>query len=245
MQFPPPALDVTKEERADKASTPAVSGIRLLIVDSEAPLACALSESLKNYGFLSTPVHSVKTGWEAISAFTFDLILLDAALDEGEEAGFELAQRVRDIGFRQPILFLTSRNTLADRVRAHEHGDDYLSKPFEMPELVAKLQALSRRGPLPARATSWGELELVPVERKVYQSGELVSLTAVEYQLVELFMLNPDRLFLYDEILTRVWGTDHSFRSNNLTVHIKNIRAKIGDKDFLEVVRGLGYRLRS
>jgi DNA-binding response OmpR family regulator len=217
---------------------------RLLLVDSEILPAEALCESLREHGFLPTVVHSARAAWEAVDATAFDLVVLDAALAEGPEAGFELAGRLRDAGFRQLILFLTARSGLADRIRAYKHGDGFLGKPFELPELVAKLEALARRGPLPAQTILWGELELVPAEGALYRSGRLVALTTVEYQLVELFMRAPGRLFAYSEILERVWGAGYTARSNTLTVHIRHVRAKVGEKGFIEAVRGVGYRLR-
>lgn len=232
----PPISGQRRRKIPDREST-------LLVVDSEILLAEQLCRSLAVHNFVATVVHSAAAAWEAIGTSTFDLIMLDATLAEGEEAGFELAQRVRDGGYRQPILFLTARNKLADRIRAYEYGDDYLSKPFDLAELVAKLEALSRRGLLPPRTITWRELTLSTAERTVHRNGKLITLTAVEYQLVELFMLNPNKLFSYNEIFERIWGAGSTSRSNNLNVHIKNIRTKVGDKNFFETVRGVGYRL--
>lgn len=234
---------ISMQQRSNQHRLANVKETTLLIVDSDVLQANELGADLAFHDFLPTVVHSAEASWTAVSTSTFDVIVLDAMLEEGEDAGFELAQRLRDAGFRQPILFLTSRNELVDRIRAHEHGDDHLGKPVELLELVAKLEALSRRGLLPPRAISWRELKLVPTEHAVYRSGDLVNLTAVEYKMLKLFMHDPDRLFLYDEILERVWGKSYTARSNLLMVHIKNVRAKVGSENFVEAVRGVGYRL--
>lgn len=234
---------ISMQQRSKQHRLATVKGTKLLIVDSDVLQANELGEALAFQDFVPTVVHSAGASWAAVSTSTFDLIVVDATLEEGDDAGFELAQRLRDAGFRQPILFLTARNELAARVRVYEHGDGYLHKPFELPELVAKLGALSRRDSLLPKTVTWRDLELVPAKRKVHRGDKLVHLSAVEYEIVALFMLNPGQLFTYDEIIEKVWGMDYTPRSNLLAVHIKNIRQKVGDESFLETVRGRGYRL--
>jgi DNA-binding response OmpR family regulator len=218
--------------------------LRLLIVDDDMVLAENLRNSLRNHGFLPTTTHSAKAAWETLGASTFDLVLLDVRLPEGDEAGFELAQRAREVGFRQPILFLSVRGTLSDRVRGLKYGDDYLTKPYELPELVARLEALSRRGPLPPTSIRSGDIELFRDGQQVYQNGVLVELTAREFLVLELFMLNPGRVFNRDEVLEHIWGMTHVAKSNTVDVHIKRIREKLDKKEIIEPVRGVGYRFR-
>lgn len=215
--------------------------VRLLVVEDEVSLACALRESLETQGFRPTVVHSAEAAWEALWREPFDLLLLDVMLPEGDEAGFIFAREAREAGFRQPILFLTARETVDDRVRGLEHGDDYLPKPFAVAELVARLRALYRRGEVRPQAVQWRDCELQLDTRQVRRQGDLVRLTAKEYEVLELFMLNPGRIFTRTEVLERVWGADFDSPSNLVDVYIKNLRNKVGD-GLIDTVRGLGYR---
>ena len=131
--------------------------MQLLIVEDEKSLADTLHDSLAAHEFKPICAYSANEAWETLWEHPFDLIILDVMLPEGKEAGFRLAEQIRDAGFRQPILFLTARETLPDRVRGLEFGDDYLAKPFELAELVARLKALYRRGEIrPRQITSGG-----------------------------------------------------------------------------------------
>ncbi len=215
--------------------------MRLLIVEDEVSIAEALYESLGAVGFRPVMVHSAEAAWDALWKRPFDLILLDVMLPEGDEAGFRFAQDAREASFRQPILFLTARETLPDRVRGLEHGDDYLAKPFALAELTARLRALYRRGEMRPKMTSWGEVELLSETREVRSGGALLRLTAKEYEVLELFMLNPGRIFSRDEVLERVWGAGFDSPSNLIDVYVKNLRAKVAS-GVVETVRGLGYR---
>ena len=162
-------------------------------------------------------------------------------LPEGPDAGFAWAAAIRDADFRQPILFLTARDALDDRVRGLTHGDDYLMKPFALSELVARIQALSRRGELRGKEIVWRDVRFDPERRIVDLAGSQVRLTAKEYEVLELFMLNPRRVFRREEVLDRVWGAGFETPSNLVDVYVKNLRRKLGD-DIIETERGLGYR---
>lgn len=218
-----------------------MSEMRLLIVEDEVSIAQALAEGLKVNGFASTVTHSAEAAWETLWHAPFDLILLDVMLPEGDEAGFTFAHELREAGFRQPILFLTAREALPDRVRGLEFGDDYLAKPFALVELIARLKALYRRGEMRPRTAVWGEVELLSETREVRCGGALLRLTAKEYEVLELFMLNPGRIFSRSEVLERVWGAGFDSPSNLIDVYIKNLRAKVSE-GVIETVRGLGYR---
>jgi DNA-binding response OmpR family regulator len=220
-----------------------MSEMRLLIVEDEVSIAQSLAEGLKGMGFAPTMTHSAAAAWEALWHAPFDLILLDVMLPEGDEAGFAFAQGVREAGFRQPILFLTAREALPDRVRGLEFGDDYLPKPFALAELIARLKALYRRGEMRPQVVAWGDVELLSETREVRLQGVLLRLTAKEYEVLELFMLNPGRVFSRSEVLERVWGAGFDSPSNLIDVYIKNLRAKVSD-GVVETVRGLGYRFQ-
>jgi DNA-binding response OmpR family regulator len=215
--------------------------MQLLIVEDERAVADTLRESLSGYGFRPECAYSADQAWEALWQQAFDLIILDIMLPEGEEAGFRLAGQMRDAGFRQPILFLTARDGLPDLVRGLEHGDDYLAKPFALIELVARLKALYRRGESRPREVAWHDLVLYPEERLVRQHGDQLRLTGKEFDILELFLLNPGRLFSREDVLERVWGPDFESPSNLIDVYVNKLRSKLGGA-VIDTVRGVGYR---
>ncbi|MEX2543168.1 MAG: response regulator transcription factor [Trueperaceae bacterium] len=215
--------------------------MRLLIVEDERSLATTLEESLRAKDFEPYVAPDAHAAWEAAWSRPFDLVLLDVMLPEGEEAGFDWAREFRESGFRQPILFLTAREALPDRVRGLEFGDDYLAKPFALSELVARLKALHRRGEVRARQVTWGPVTLLVEERQVRLEGKAVRLTGKEYEVAELLMLNPGRVFTREEVLERIWGLGYDTPSNLVDVYVKNLRRKLSDA-LIETVRGVGYR---
>lgn len=216
--------------------------MRVLIVEDDSAVAASLVDSLGAAGFETEHADSAAAAWEALWAQPFDAILLDVMLPEGSEAGFDWAVDVRAADFRQPILFLTARDDLLDKVRGLEHGDDYLAKPFEPAELVARLRALGRRGDVRPRQVRVGDVSIEPEFRTVRRADAVVRLTAKEYEVLELFMLNPARTYRREEVLDRVWGAGFESPSNLVDVYVLNLRRKLGD-GVLETVRGLGYKL--
>ncbi|GEM86261.1 response regulator transcription factor [Meiothermus granaticius] len=217
--------------------------MRLLVVEDEPSLSQTLCESLATQGFQPWLAASAAEAERVVWERPFDLFLLDVMLPEGEEAGFELAESLREAGFRQPILFLTAREGLPDRVRGLEVGDDYLPKPFALAELVARLRALARRGEVKPQVLRVGDrLEIAFERREVRYRGDLIRLTAKEYQVLELFALNAGRVFTREEVLERIWGPGFESDSNLIDVYIKNLRKRLYE-GVIETVRGLGYRL--
>jgi DNA-binding response OmpR family regulator len=215
--------------------------VKLLIVEDDRAVADTLRESLSGYGFEPECAYSADDAWLALWKHPIDLIALDVMLPEGDEAGFRLAGQLLDAGFRQPILFLTALDALPDLVRGLEHGDDYLSKPFALIELVARLKALDRRGDSRPREIAWRDLVLYPEERLVRVLGAQVRLTGKEFAVLELFLLNPGRLFSRDDVLERVWGHDFESPSNLIDVYVNKLRSKVGGA-VIDTVRGVGYR---
>jgi len=216
--------------------------MRVLIVEDDSAVAATLDDLLRSAGFETAVAASASSAWEALWGQPVDVVVLDVMLPEGAEAGFDWAADIRAADFRQPILFLTARDELLDRVRGLEYGDDYLAKPFAPTEVVARLRALARRGDIRPRQVAIGDVSIEPEFRTVRRAGAVVRLTAKEYEVLELFMLNPGRTYRREEVLDRVWGAGFESPSNLVDVYVLNLRRKLGD-GVLATVRGLGYRL--
>lgn len=217
--------------------------MRVMLVEDEVDLAAVLRDGLHGYGIEALLAGSTEEAWRIAWDAPFDLFVVDVMLPEGPEAGFEFAAQVRESGFHQPILFLTARDGLDDRVRGLEAGEDYLAKPFDFPELVARLKALERRGEVRPRVVRWGAVELLPGERQVRLDGAPLRMTKKEYEVLALLMVNPGRVFTRDDLLERIWGLGFESDSNLVDVYVSNLRRRFGD-DLIETVRGVGYRFR-
>jgi two-component system OmpR family response regulator len=178
----------------------------------------------------------------------YDAIVLDVMLPGMD--GFEVCTRLRHDGVWSPVLMLTARDSVDDRVRGLDTGaDDYLTKPFSMAELAARLRALSRRGPVERPAVlEAGNLRLDPAARRVWRAETEIALSPKELALLETFMRRPGRLLDRFQLLEHAWDYEYENRSNVIDVYVGYLRAKI-DKPFgvesIETVRGAGYRLRA
>jgi DNA-binding response OmpR family regulator len=215
--------------------------MRVLIVEDDLSLAVTLRETLEAHGFAVLLAHDRATAWETAWRAPFDVAVLDVMLPADDDGGFHLAHDLREAGFRQPVLFLSARDAVPDRVRGLDLGDDYLPKPFSLDELLARLKALLRRGEVRGSVLRWRDVELWPLERLVRRAGAAVKLTNKEFEILTLLMQHPGRVFTRAEVLDRVWGLGFETDSNVLDVYISNLRAKLGD-EVAETVRGVGYR---
>jgi len=217
--------------------------VRVLVVEDAGRLLNILTRSLREEGFV---VDGASTGEEALrlAAFVpYDAVVLDLRLPDVD--GFEVCRRIREAGSASPILMLTARDAVADRVRGLDSGaDDYLTKPFDFPELFARVRALVRRGagPRPARLAV-GDLELDPAAHTVEQAGEPVELTAKEFALLEYFMRHPGRAVRRGELIEHAWDYAYQGDSNVVDVYVRRLRRRLGETT-IETVRGVGYRLR-
>jgi OmpR-family two-component system manganese-sensing response regulator len=225
--------------------------MRILLVDDEEELAEPLQRILTNQGYLVDSANSGDRGWELAQTGDYDLLILDWMMPE--KSGVEICSALRQKGDGTPVLILTAKDTLDDRVAGLDSGaDDYLVKPFELRELLARVRALLRRAPSPIALTSepaklsYGDLELDRDNQVVYRDQVAIALTEREYQLLEYFMFHPNQLLSHELISQRLWkeGEDAP-TSNALAAQIKLLRRKI-DRDrqisLINTVYGKGYR---
>ncbi len=221
--------------------------MRVLVVEDERRIATLLERGLQEEGYA---VDLAATGEDGIWLATenaYDAVLLDVLLPDLD--GFEVCRRLREAGRWAPILMLTARDAVPDRVEGLDAGaDDYLTKPFAYPELLARLRAVIRRGPheRPA-AISVGDLSLDPATREVRRGDLPVPLTPKEFALLEYFMRHAGEVLTRTQILEHVWDFAFDGDSNVIEVYIRYLREKV-DRPFgrqtLETVRGVGYRLQ-
>jgi two-component system OmpR family response regulator len=224
-----------------------IDGMRVLVVEDDVRMAAALRRGLHAEGLA---VDIASDGGEAIRRVRgggYDVVVLDVMLPDVD--GFETCRRLRAHGVWAPIIMLTARDAVEDRVRGLDSGaDDYLTKPFSLAELLARLRALVRRG-LVERPTvlEVGDLRLDPATREVWRGDVQIELSAREFALFETFMRRPGQVLSHTQLLDAVWDLGYEHRSNVVEVYVRYLREKV-DRPFnvtsLETVRGMGYRLR-
>jgi two-component system, OmpR family, response regulator len=221
--------------------------VRVLIVEDDIPLASALRRGLRAEGMVAdVAVKGEDALWMASSA-EFDAVVLDVMLPGID--GFETCRRLRDEGVWTPIIMLTARDAVEDRVQGLDAGaDDYLVKPFSLAELLARLRALARRGPVERPPVlEVGDLRLDPATREVHRGDAAIALSAKEFALLEAFMRRPGEVLTQLQLLEHAWDYDYENRSNVVEVYVRYLREKV-DRPFglksIETVRGAGYRLR-
>jgi two-component system response regulator MprA len=222
-----------------------MSDVRVLVVDDDSAVRRSLSTALGRDGY---EVLAAEGGNAALACLAagVDAIVLDVAMPEPN--GLEVCRRLRARGDRTPVLMLTARDLVDDRVAGLDAGaDDYLVKPFALAELRARLRALLRRSAASTERLRYGDLVLNLAAARVTRGGRQISLTRTEYLLLELFLRNPGRVLSHSQIFQAVWGYDFGPRSNNLWVYMSYLRTKLeaaGEARLLHTVRGLGYVLR-
>ena len=222
--------------------------MKILVVDDERAVRDSLRRALELQGY---EVELAADGAEALARLNAnggpDAIVLDILMPEVD--GLEVCRRLRRAGNSVPVLMLTARDAVGDRVEGLDAGaDDYLVKPFALEELLARVRALLRRGAASVDGVlRFADLELDPQTREVRRGGERIELTRTEFNLLELFMLNPRQVRTRSIIFERVWGYDFGFASNSLDVYIGYLRRKTeaeGKPRLIQTVRGVGYALR-
>ena len=224
------------------------NGQRILVVDDEPSIVDAVATALRYEGF---EVDEARTGREALEAVTRrepDLIVLDWMLPDLE--GIEVGRRLRARGYRTAVLFLTAKDATENKVEAlRAGGDDYVTKPFSLAEIVARIQAILRRtaGSLPGDVLQFHDLVLDETRHEVYRGETRVDLTATEFNLLRFFMLNPRRVLAKGQILQNVWRYDFGGNANVVETYVSYLRRKLDalGPPLIKTVRQAGYMLEA
>ena len=221
--------------------------VHVLVVEDDVRMAAALRRGLHAEGIVADVAVDGDEAVRRIRAGAFDAVVLDVMLPGID--GFETCRRLRACGAWTPVIMLTARDAVEDRVRGLDSGaDDYLTKPFSLAELLARLRALVRRGPVERPTVlEVGDLRLDPATRQVWRGDVEIELSAREYALFETFMRRPGQVLSHMQLIDAAWDLGYEHRSNVVEVYVRYLRQKI-DRPFnaksLETVRGMGYRLR-
>jgi DNA-binding response OmpR family regulator len=216
---------------------------KILLIDDDEKLGKLLAEYLRNFNFEIITAQSSSSGLGKVRGQNPELILLDIMLPG--KSGLELLKDIRQVS-SVPILMLTARGDVADKVLGLENGaDDYLAKPFEPRELAARIQSLLRRSVQQFKSVRAGELEIKTEERRVFLAGAEIETTAFEFILLKTLAQSPGKVFSRDELVAAMHGEEFSVLNRSLDVIIKRLRDKVGDDAknprFIKTVRGMGY----
>jgi two-component system OmpR family response regulator len=222
--------------------------VRVLVVEDEHRMADVIRRSLLREGFAIDVSHDGESALLMASAVDYDAIVLDVMLPG--RSGFDVCQLMRERGVWAPVLMLTARDAVRDRVAGLDSGaDDYLLKPFALAELLARLRSLTRRGrPERPAIISVGDLTLDPAARQVHRGGDPIDLSAKEFALLEALMRRRGEVLTRLELIEQAWDLAYEVRSNVIDVYMRRLRRKL-DEPYgvrtLETVRGVGYRLKA
>ncbi|WP_281279884.1 response regulator transcription factor [Cohnella pontilimi] len=221
----------------------------IMVIDDDEKIISLLRRSLAFEGYEVTTAHDGAEGLKQLMARQADLVILDVMMPHVD--GWEVCRRLREAGIVSPVLMLTARDDVQDRVRGLDMGaDDYLVKPFALEELMARVRALLRRRPEKPEESGRLRFEdlVMDVDSRETSRGERrIELTAKEFDLLRLFMENPKRVLSRDQIMERIWGFDFSGESNVLEVYVAMLRQKLeehGERRIIQTVRGAGYVLK-
>ncbi|GLY72408.1 DNA-binding response regulator [Actinoallomurus iriomotensis] len=221
--------------------------MRILVVDDEPAVRESLASSLAFEDYEVVTAADGVAALDELDRTQPDLAVLDILMPRMD--GLTACRRLRARGETLPVLMLTARDTVGDRVTGLDAGaDDYLVKPFELDELLARVRALLRRSVVTTRGgelLEYAGLRMNTVTREVSRDGRALELTRTEYSLLELFLTHPRQVLTREQILKAVWGFDFEPSSNSLDVYVMYLRRKMGEPRLINTVRGVGYVLRS
>ena len=214
--------------------------IRILIVEDEKPIANLIDWNLTDCGYQCVSVNDGIAAADLLEEESFDLVLLDIMLPGAD--GYELLEQIRPTG--TPVIFITAKGGVEDRVRGLRAGaDDYLVKPFEIVELIARVESVLRRAGKGKERYEIGDVVIEPKSMLVTRGGVPVMLTHKEYELLLLFVRNKNIALFRDTIYERVWGTELPCDTRTVDLHVQRLRKKLGWKDRLVAIYKVGYRL--
>jgi len=220
--------------------------MRILLVEDEVKLADMVARGLKAERLAVDVANDGETGWQMAGAYEYDLAILDLMLPK--LSGTEILRRIRRKNSTIPILILTARDATDEKVQNFEAGaDDYLTKPFAFAELLVRVKALLRRGPVNRSSVlRVADLEVDRLSKQVRRAGKRIDLTAKEYSLLEYFATNPGRVFSRTMIIEHVWDQSFEGLTNIVDVYVRHLREKVDDAfptKLIRTVRGMGYCL--
>lgn len=222
--------------------------MRLLVIEDERKIARVITESLKREKYAVDAAYDGEEGFNLADSQPYDLLIVDRMLPGLE--GMEIVKKLRENGRSMPILFLTALSTTEDKTLGLDVGaDDYLTKPFAIDELLARVRALLRRPPIQQPdILKIDDLKIDKQQQTVIRAGKIINLTSKEYALLEYLMQHPNQILSKETLIDHVWDFDADILPNNVEAYIKNLRQKI-DKPFkkqlIKTVRGFGYRIES
>lgn len=221
-----------------------VTSMRVLVIEDDPKVARLLERGLTEHGYAVELADKALDGQHMAAYGTYDVIVLDCLLPDAH--GFDVSRTLRSKGIETPILMLTALGDTPEKIRGLDAGaDDYLAKPFEFDELVARIRALMRRGDATESTTlKYGNLSLDLLARKASRADTQVTLTGREFALLEYFLRNPDRVLTRTSIAEHVWGVDLDPESNVIDVYVSTLRRKIDksfDEPLIHTVVGTGY----
>lgn len=214
--------------------------IKILIVEDEVPISSLIRLSLSKAGYLCTCAFDGLTAANLLEQESFDLVLLDVMLPHVD--GYELIEYIKPLGI--PVIFITAKGSLDDRVKGLRMGaEDYIVKPFEVMELLARVEVVLRRFQKTSDILEIGGLRIDAASMNVTRDGEEIPLTPKEMELLLLFARNPGVALYRETIYERVWGGEYLYGSRTVDLHIQRMRKKVGWEDKLRSVSKIGYRL--
>ena len=220
----------------------------ILNVEDEPQLAKQIAKALKSAGHEVYTAASGHAGLECAQQQRLDMIVLDVNLPGGFD-GFDVLRQLRKMGDDTRVIMLTARGEVADRINGLKGGaDDYLTKPFSMDELLARIEALGRRqgAPVASQTLQVSDIKIDILQRKVTRGSELISLSPREFEVLTFFLKEPGRTFSRDEICERIWQREHEYDTRTVEIFIMRLRKKLDEgrpHPLIETVRGVGYRL--
>jgi two-component system copper resistance phosphate regulon response regulator CusR len=220
--------------------------LRILVIEDDRKIASFLERGLREDGYAVDVVHDGHEGTTNALVYDYDLLIVDIMLPGRN--GYEIVRRLRTEGRAMPILMLTARDATQDVVRGLDVGaDDYVTKPFRLDELLARVRALIRRGgAVRTERLFYADLDMDRLRREVRRGGTVLDLTPKEFQLLEFFLLHPEEVVRRTQLLEKVWDLSFDPMTNVVDVHIGHLRRKLaaaGEAPLIHTVRGVGYML--